>query len=117
MTEYHYTTYPMQTFIAVDDEGDEIVITPAMQKRIQAQLNAAIDRSISNILTGGYYVPSVHEGQKGVTIEHVRRPRALLPDSRQESREGGLGPHQPRAGIRPAEHPQESRSHVEPQRK
>jgi len=44
MTEYHYTTYRMQTIVALD--GDKIVLTPKQQRAIREQLNAAIERSM-----------------------------------------------------------------------
>lgn len=105
MTEYHYTTYRMQTMVSL--EGDELVLTPKQQRAIREQLNAAIERSMIEALTGGYYVPSLHEGSKGVTIQHVCRTQPLLSDSRQESREGSLGPDQPRATERTSENQSE----------
>ena len=64
-----------------------------------ARLQDRIDRELVRAMSGGYDVEINSAGPKGITIEHVRWPRAFLPDSRQESREGGIGPHQPCAGV------------------
>ena len=74
-------------------------LTPEMKRKIVALMQDSIDRELVRAMSGGYDVEINSAGPKGITIEHVRWPRAFLPDSRQESREGGIGPHQPCAGV------------------
>lgn len=109
MTEYHYTVYRIGNLVLPDDlkpgEVEIDPITPQQQKAIQAKLLAEIDRQLVKAMTGGYDVEVNSAGQKGVTIEHVRRPRAEFPDSRQESRKGRLGFDRSRTRIGTAEDP------------
>jgi hypothetical protein len=105
VSRYTYQTLTMASLVPLD--GDDVVVTPKQARAIADKINAAIDRSMIEVFTGGYYVPSLHEGKKGVTLEHVRRPRALLPDTRCGSREGGIGADQPRAGSGETENPSE----------
>jgi hypothetical protein len=110
MTEYTYHTYSIGYRLAYDPSTQEIEIdalTPAQQREIARRINEALDRSMSDVLCGGYYVPALHEGKKGTTYEHVRGPRALLPDSRQGPCESSPGAHQPRAGSGETENPSE----------
>jgi hypothetical protein len=115
MTEerhYHYVTYTIGQFhrVSYDPSTEEVEIdalTPKQQKEIARRINAAIERSMWNVLTGGYDVPFNRAYAKGTTYEHVRGPRALLPDSRRGPCEGGAGTDQPCASERETENPSE----------
>lgn len=74
MTKYHYTTYRIGNLTLPDD----VFLTPKQEKEIHARIQAALDRSMIEVLTGGNYVPALHETAKGTTIEHVRRPTSVI---------------------------------------
>jgi hypothetical protein len=75
MTEYHYTTYRIGNLTLPDD----VFLTPKQEKEIHARIQAALDRSMIEVLTGGNYVPALHEtAEVGVEmrdgkLRHYRR--------------------------------------------
>jgi len=66
---YTHVTYTLADYVLVDD----VVITPKQQREIGRKLQEALDRSMRDALTGGYYVP-VNDGR---TLEHVPRRQRL----------------------------------------
>ena len=69
MIVYTHVTYTLADYVLVDD----VVITPKQQREIGRKLQEALDRSMRDALTGGYYVP-VNDGR---TLEHVPRRQRL----------------------------------------
>jgi hypothetical protein len=108
MTTYTILPYTVVWGDCRPQEDVEIdALTPKQQRAIGRKIMEMIDNEMLRVLSGGYDVQTNHAGSKGVTLEHVRRPRALLPDPRCGPRESGTGPDQPCASERETENPSE----------